>query len=813
MRAPPRRPLDFAAPAAAADAAAFDPRLRHRAWPDDEDDGPSVFDAHRAVVALRRWWWIPLLVPALTVSAATLWLRAQPQSYRARAVVQLVDRQELTQGLAGGAAERGITETAILSQIEILRSRAIAGPVVDSVPAGLRVRAAGFPSALLTDVAVSPDAEATSVPLAFAPDGVRAGTGATVPYGAPIAVDGVRFAVSAPPPGVASGVVTVVSRDRAVDLALRTLTVLPRRQTTLLDVVVTADEPEVASRVVNAWVQTYQTVDAQRGREQTRRRLTFIEDQLAVTDARLVEAERALSGFRTRQRAYSSQEKFRAQRAELAQLETQRQTLEAERRLAGGLLADIETGGATVQRRALNMLASSSVGATPVVSRLYTQLVDYEGQRGEATSGPAGKAATHRDVLRLDTLVADTRRQLTDAVRAHLALLDARVTGLDEQRRSGDASLDGSALAEAQETRLQQNVQVLRDQAALLRTEYQRVRISDAAAVGQVEIVDLAQGGAPIEIPRTRLLAFAVAGGLLVGVALAWLCELMDRSVRSRQSIEGDVGLPLLATIPPIQTTGTSMRLLPRAASFRREVDRRRSVALTAASETRAPSSEAFRQLRTNLAFVGGAHPLRTIVVTSAREGEGKTSVAVNLAISFSQQQRRVLLVDCDLLASGLHRVFALPAGPGLQQLVLQRAAPGDVVRTTAVPGLCVVTAGNAVDGTDVLGNPALAEALERLGEEFDVLVLDTPPVLAVSDTLLLGVAADGVVLVARAGDSRIGDVVEALRHLEAAGANVVGGILNDPRGRVPRYGGYYYPYGYGARYGGRYGARSAAPA
>jgi capsular exopolysaccharide synthesis family protein len=751
-----------------------------------------------------------LLAMALAGGAAVLWLRAQPQLYRARAVVQLVDRrQELAGGLAGDPAESRGGDMSVLSQLEIVRSRAVAAQVVDSVPAGLRVRAVGFSPSLLADVAVGSDSARALVPLTFTLEGVVVdGTGPTVPYGAAAQSGGLRFVITERPADVTVGSLAVLTRDDAIDQALGRLDVSPRRQTSLLDVVFTTDDPLTARRVVNAWVQTYQVVDAQRARAQTRRRLAFVEEQLALIDRQRGDAEGALSRFRTRLRAYSPQEKIRAQRSELAQLDGQRQGIDAERRLASTLLQDIEEGDPEGRRRALNMLASSAVGATPVVSRLYTQLVSYEGERGELTSGPSGKAATNPDVLRLDTLAATTRRQLTDAVRAHIALLDARIASLDERRRDGDASLGGVASVEAEETRLQQNVEVLREQAGLLRAESQRVRIADAAAVGQVEIVDPALRATPLETPGSRVLAFALLAGLVAGGGLAVLREAFDRSIRSREAVEGELGLPLLATIPRIEPLARARggRFLPGAA--RRaggDVEQRRSVALTAASELRAPSSEAFRQLRTNLSFVAGPRPPRTIVVTSAIEGEGKTSVAVNLAISFTQQRLRVLLIDCDLLASGVHRVFGLPSSPGLQQVVLEDAAPRDAVRPTSVPGLYVMTAGAAVaDGGEALGSPRMRELLRLLAPGFDVIILDSPPVLAVSDSLVLGVAADAVVLVARAGCTRLVDVMEALRHLEAAGAQVAGGVLNDPDGRVPRYGGEYYAYGYNKSYGRR---------
>lgn len=774
------------------------PAPRHRtAPPGDSPDGAPI-DVAKLLFALRRRWYLLVLGVALAGAAAMHWVRSQPELFTARAVVRVVNTgRELAGNLAGDAEEVGVS---MLSQLEILSSRAVAAEVVDSVPLGLRVVAVGFSTALLDDVTVA-DSNRAEVALTFTDDGVVVGRSAEpVPYGVPVSVGNVRFSVRERPSDVVAGSVVVLPRERAIDAALGGIEAEPRRGTSIIDVRYTAADPLTARSTVNAFVHAYQGVDARLARETTRRRRLFIEEQLRETDTQLAAAERAMSQFRTRQQAYSAQEKFVTQRNEIARLTAQVEDLDAERQLAASLLTQLDAPDAETRARALRMVASSSAGATPLVGRLYQQLVGYEGTRTEMTSGPEGRAAAHPEVRRLDTLIGGTRRELVGALQAHVDLLDARLAAANETRARTTRDMSSVSSAEAEETRLSQNADVLRDQATLLRSEYQQVRIAEAASLGQVEIVDRAVRALPLRVDGTRVIAFALFLGALGGAAIAVCLELLDRSIRSRETVEAELGLPLLATVPRIEPIGGRVRF----GRWRRRgkgvaADHRRSVALAAARSVRAPSTESFRQLRTNLLYAASETGLRTVMVTSPNEAEGKTSVAVNLATTFAQQRLRVLLVDCDLYASRLHRVFGLQAGPGLQQVVLDGASPDAVVRQTSVSGLHVITAGTSVEG-DTLGSPRFRALLRDLAMEFDVILLDSAPVLAVSDSVVLGGVVDAVVLVVRAGSTRAADAVEAVRHLDAVGAPLAGAVLNDPDERLRQVGGHYYTYGYHRR-------------
>ncbi|MEW6447640.1 MAG: CpsD/CapB family tyrosine-protein kinase [Bacillota bacterium] len=203
--------------------------------------------------------------------------------------------------------------------------------------------------------------------------------------------------------------------------------------------------------------------------------------------------------------------------------------------------------------------------------------------------------------------------------------------------------------------------------------------------------------------------------------------------------------------------------------------------------------AEAFRTLRTNLSFAAVKSPFRSVLVTSALAGEGKTTVAANLSIVLAQAGHRVLLLDCDLRLPAQHWVFGLDNRQGLTNVLVKQLDPVTVAQPGPVPGLSILTSGPVPPNpADLLGSEQMRSLWPRLYENFDHLVVDSPPVLSVTDAVLLASQVDGVLLVARTARTRIENLQEAKAQLARAGTSILGVVLN--RAPLPRGSqGYYY--------------------
>jgi succinoglycan biosynthesis transport protein ExoP len=759
--------------------------------------------------AIRRYLWLVLASAALTVGVAAWRLHGEVPLYFTSASVRLVDvKQALAGDLSNPASDalQGYYTDPVLSQIQFLRSRAVAARVVDTLGLRLTARRPGFPYRVLRDVRV-PDLVpgGDSLSLVFSDRQVAArygGVSAAAPYGLPLTVGGITFTVTGRP-GVPSATFVVGARDDAINAVLAGLQARPRELTNFVDIGYTAADPAVAQRVVNATAEAFRDLNAQSAKQQSHRRRMFVEEQLRSTDSLLVVAQYALSAFRKGVQAFSPREKFGATQAGLSNLQIRRQDLQLElgvyRQMADRLNTGDERGD-----QALAALASSQqvVNNNGIVS-LYDQLLRYQTMLDSATSGNWGAAARNPDVMRVDTLRRSARNRLKAAVEARFTALQAQIAALDQLMAADQASIAGLPDAEAEETRLSRQVETLQKLVDDLLLEKQKARIDEAVQQGQVEIVDQAAlPGAPMGKGLRQKLFFALLVGLMLGAGGALVLDRLNTSITRREDVEDLLHVPALGIIPRIEAADADrkpgLRVPRRRRIPVRASEEQGQPALVTLNDLHSSGSQAYRKLRTHLLFSAGGPQLRTVVVTSAGAAEGKSTLCSNLAVTFAQQHLRVLLLDCDLRRSRLHEVFGVPRVPGLPEVLGGQAPVDEAIRETGVEGLWLLPAGRLTPNTtELLGGAAMQQLLDGLAGRFDLILIDTPPVMAAADAEVLGVQADAVVLVVRAGQTERAAARYAVQQLRALGARVVGAVLNDPDDKIADYGNsaYYYDY------------------
>jgi capsular exopolysaccharide synthesis family protein len=220
---------------------------------------------------------------------------------------------------------------------------------------------------------------------------------------------------------------------------------------------------------------------------------------------------------------------------------------------------------------------------------------------------------------------------------------------------------------------------------------------------------------------------------------------------------------------------------------------------LVTVNDSRSVGAEAYRTLRTKLLFSRALSSLKTIVVTSPFAQDGKSTVAANLATTFAQHGMKTLLIDCDLRRPTQHEVFGVSSRPGLTDLLTSEELIPGAGRRTSVENLSLITSGALPpDPPELVGSARMRALLEKLGETFDVIVLDTPPVLPVADSAILASLSDGVLLVVRAGQTDRRAAQLAVQQLQDVDARILGAVLNDPNEQVPIYD----QYGYATYYG-----------
>jgi capsular exopolysaccharide synthesis family protein len=286
---------------------------------------------------------------------------------------------------------------------------------------------------------------------------------------------------------------------------------------------------------------------------------------------------------------------------------------------------------------------------------------------------------------------------------------------------------------------------------------------------------------------------FGLIGGLGLALGLTLLLEYLADAVRTRRDVVAVAGVPPLARV--------------RHARVRRWPRSPRSGALVILDPVPSSAAEAFRSLRASLRLATPPRPLNTLVITSAGAREGKTFVASNLAIALAQSGKRILLVDADLRRPSVHTWFGVSVERGFADALVQagRAATGESldvpgVIDSGIDNLWLLPAGSLPPGPgELLGSDTLGRVLERLGQRWDMVILDSAPVGPAADTLLLAHQASASLVVARCGRTRRTTLLGALAALSGTGRPVLGVVLNDerpsPLARFSRYD--YYHHGY----------------
>jgi capsular exopolysaccharide synthesis family protein len=292
--------------------------------------------------------------------------------------------------------------------------------------------------------------------------------------------------------------------------------------------------------------------------------------------------------------------------------------------------------------------------------------------------------------------------------------------------------------------------------------------------VNNVRMVDPAQE--PLLPLRPNVPVNVAAGalmGLILAIVFALVRERLDNSVKGADDVENELHATFLGLLPTRDTGGKEGRRLRRGAD-------ERPPELTVHYEPLSGVAEAARALRTNLLFMNPDNPYRVVLVTSAVPAEGKTTVACSIAIALAQGGQRVCIIDCDLRRPRLHRIFDRAGDAGLTNALVGEATIDEIALPSVVPNLFTIPAGPIPPNpADMLHSERFKNLLAELSGRFDRIVIDSPPLAAVTDSAIIAKLVDGTIFVVRAFRTAVSISQHGLRALTDVDANVIGCVLN----------------------------------
>ncbi len=585
-------------------------------------------------------------------------------------------------------------------------------------------------------------------------------------------------------------------RKSALATLRQIVTIAPEKASRIVDVVVEDQDPHRAAKIANTLAQAYMDYTLERRLETTRKASSYLFKETEDYAAKLEAAEASLYEFQKKNElaAGSFENRQNMTATNLATLNakdvearTKLIELRAQKAVLQGLLHD---PGAIIE-------SMPEAASNPVLGELRTTVVTLKKTKAELGTRYGLK---HPKMQELDEKIVDVQKQLNEET---LRVVEG-VTHQVEAQEALRAGLAKEIAAEKAKEKEQggmalQYAKITRDY-DVIKNRYNdlRNRQTGADLSGRLEsnFVTWYEEALPVlspvrpSVPRNA--ALGLLAGLVLGLLIALAGVVLDNTVHSQIDIEQYLKLPFLGVIPRIPDAAMKSR-----GSYSPDRD------LYIVKNPKSALAECARSVRTNLIFMGTDKPLNRLLLTSAGPAEGKTTTAVNLAAAMAQAGNQVLLIDTDLRKPRLHRSFGVSGEVGLTSCLVDSSRLDDAIKSTEVVGLDILPCGPLPPNpAELLHSDRFRGLLDLLDKRYSRIILDSPPVGAVTDAAILSKWVDGSILVVQANKTTKDSVRRAYRRLYDVDANVVGAVLNDFDLESGTYGSqhyyYYQRYGYG---------------
>lgn len=569
--------------------------------------------------------------------------------------------------------------------------------------------------------------------------------------------------------------------------------------TDIINVNITSEDPKHAQRLANTIAQVYKEEHLLDINKRTLEAKKFIENQLNISKEKVLKSEDEVRNYREQNKLISIDAESSASLAQSSRLQTAYdQDLSTLQKIV-----EMEKILAAAEDKPLSSKTSFYFDEAP---QIYKNLNDKLVQ-----------ITLERDILLLTYTenfpqIEEIKKQIREIIismKAQLSprrkQLEANIKNFKLQIAETDENIKRLPQKGLELVRLEREAGVNREVYTLLEKKYQEALIQDAEKIEEVKIVKPAlEPTRPINPPKTSL--NTVVGsviGLIIGIVFAFIMETFDTSIGAIEEVEEFLGVHVLGIIPHVTADEIKSTL---EAKYQSPVDDdavRKAMRLIAHFLPNSSSTESYRALRTNLNFLNLDKKIKTIIFTSASPEEGKTTISVNLAIAMAQGGTKVLLVEGDIRRPVFSRLFGINPHPGLTDVVLGNYDWRNVVRTITdlitgkmsmdevmlTPGmdnLYIITAGTSVPNpAEVISSSTVNNFIKQAVTEYDMILIDAPPILAATDAAILSSFADGAILVYQVGRTARGALKRAKAQLDNIGAKTLGVVLNGLKAEI----------------------------
>lgn len=600
-----------------------------------------------------------------------------------------------------------------------------------------------------------------------------------------------------------------------------------RQGTDIIDISYTSVWPHEAQLFVNTMAEVYQKLDIQWSGEHAVNSVDFLKALVETQEIKLWESEKALTVFKKQERMYDLDGNAIAITGQVSTIESEIYNASAEINIRNEkyslLKSKLSQDEKVLAEQLMNNINVQVLSLRNEISKLESNLIQNIAQYGEkhgAVTEQNVKLSSLKKQLNtkvkeltaMGITVQDPLQSRHDIV-SELITLDSEITGLKLRKIESEKLLSVyieklNRLPERQLefSKLLRNNTVLNQNYSLLRQKLEEAKINVASQVGKVQIVDHARLPGKSGQNNNRIMLMGFVFGMGAGIALAFFLEFLDNTVKSIDDIVRH-NLVVLGIIPSIgepvrkkkKTIFGHKRKLSSGGASSRGLRRR----LMTREDPKSPVSEAYRSLRTNLLYSSTKKEPKSLLISSAGPGEGKTTTVANLAITYANLGKKTLLVDTDLRRPVVHKVFDLNREPGVTTYL--SSATDDyksLVQDSKIENLDIITSGIIPPNpSELLGSARMTQFVKELENNWDIVLFDSPPLVAVTDATMISKEIDQIIMVVKVGQTDKKAFTHTLSNLRNVHAPL-GGIIMNAVTHKNSYGSYYYYYQYYHYYG-----------
>jgi len=576
----------------------------------------------------------------------------------------------------------------------------------------------------------------------------------------------------------------------AINQFLSGLAIAPEKSTRLVEIVYTSSDAQFAALAANTLAEEYAQQNLDLRLDTLRRNLAWLDTELVKQETKVREAEAAMASYREQQNALSLEDRQNIVVSRLNQLNDTVTRARTTRLQKESLFDQIKR----VNPASDEADAFPIISANPGVVEAKNRLTELNAQKAQLTGR---YLSSHPEMVKLDMQIENARTALVTQRARVIESMRNEYLAASNEERSFAGQLEFQKGAAMDLDKKSGAYLVLQREAESDRLVYQsllqqekELRVISNSRTNNVQVMDRAEvPGGPFSPNIRRDSLMALLAGLVVAFGLAFGIEYFDDTVKTPEDVARELKLPLLGLVPAVRGPRVPLLSGPVPHDF----------------------GEAFRSLRTSLAFTSASYGTRIVAVTSTQPLEGKTTTACNVATALALGGARVLLIDADMRRPNLHRVLSVENRIGLSHILVGQARVRDAVQQTTEPNLFVIAAGQLPPNpSELLGSERMRTFLTNLQSgPFEWVVIDTPPVLAVTDAVLVARAASSVVFVVGSEMTRRVHAERAIETLMTGRPPSVGVVLNRVDLERNRY---YYTRYYGYHYQSYYGHGAATP-